>query len=896
MDKIFIIDASGYLYRSYFAIREMTNSKGESTNALYGFIRCLMKLIKDFQPTHLVSVFDGPRNAIKRTTIYADYKAHRQEMPKDLRTQIVWAHQFCELMGIASLNVPEVEADDTMASVARWAAEHNSQVYLCSSDKDMCQMVSDKIFMLNTFKDNQIMGVAEVEKQFGVPPHKIVDFLAITGDASDNVPGLAGFGPKTAADLLQKFGTLDYILDHVDEVPGKKKQETLLQDREKALISRELVTVDVNVAFPKEFQFFKIKPPSIIGLKELYTQMNFSSLSRDLDQMASEHHLPSYEEQTHMEEELKEYHLISNEKELRELVELLSKQAQICVKVQSTDTHPFRTHLSGIGFGFKSNEAWYVPICEALTLETIIEVLKPLFENSALQFYGHNFKSDYQILQNYGIKVAHIGFDTILASYLLNSHGRQHSLEHLISTLFDKSKANIQSLVGKGKKQLSIHELPLDKICDFCCEEVDYIVQIKNALEPQLEKRGLSSLFFDLELPLLPILAQMERHGIFIDTRFLQNLSVEVMKEIRELETEIYALAGESFNINSPKQLSQILFEKLGIKAPKKTATGLSTNADVLESLKEAYPIAAKLLEYRTLEKLRSTYIDALPLEINPVTQRIHCNFNQSVTATGRLASQEPNLQNIPVRTEIGRKIREAFRPQKQGWSYLAADYSQIELRLLAHLSEDPKLMQAFETKSDVHTYTASLIFDVPLGEVTREQRYQAKTVNFGILYGQQAFGLSQELKIDVKTAGAFIHTYFERYHDIKKFIDHSKEIARQSGRAVTLLGRERLIPEINSTNGMIRSAAERLAVNMPIQGSQADIIKLAMIEINQRLIKEKKSSFMILQIHDELIFEVPDNEIEEMRFLVKEVMENIMQLKIPLIVDIHVGKNWKEC
>lgn len=889
MDKLFIVDASGYIYRSYFAIRQMTNSKGESTNALFGFIRSVLKLMKDFQPTHLVSVFDGPRNARKRTAIYPDYKAHRLEMPKDLMHQILWAHKFCELMGIPQLNVPEVEADDTMGSVALWSAQAGATAYICTSDKDMCQLVTDKILILNTFKENLIMGPREVEKQFGVPPHLMIDYLAITGDASDNVPGLPGFGPKTASELLQKFGSLDYILDHPQEVPGSKKQETLVQDREKALISRVLVTVDTAVPFPQEIDFFKLSKPSIPALKEFYGQLDFSSLIKELDMHAIKTNFPKEEEEV-------SYTLVDDEAALSELAALLKNQKEICLDVESTDLQPLRAKLVGIGLGIEPKKAWYVPVNGNLGLEQVFKALKPILENPGIKFYGHNFKYDYQVLANYGIRVANIGFDTILASYLLNSHNRQHSLDYLSLNLFDKIKTPIQDLIGKGKKQSCMSTVPLDKICNYCCEDVDYTIRIKNVLEPQLQERGLTGLLHDLEVPLLPILAEMERHGIFIDIPFLQSLSVDINKDIKELEKEIYELAGESFNLNSPKQLSAILFEKLGIKPPRKTATGHSTNADVLESLKDEHPIAGKLLEYRALEKLRSTYVEALPAEVNPVTQRIHCNFNQSVAATGRLASQDPNLQNIPVRTEIGRKIREAFRPQNEGWSFLAADYSQIELRLLAHLSEDPVLISAFNEKEDIHAFTASLIFGVPVEEVTREQRHQAKAVNFGIIYGQQAFGLSQELKIDTKTAGAFIHMYFHRYQKVKEFIDSCKELARQTGKAVTVLGRERLIPEINSPNSMIRVAAERLAINMPIQGSQADIIKLAMLEINRRLKSENLRSFMILQIHDELIFEVPNEEVETMSLLVRDVMENIMSLKVPLTVDIHVGKNWKEC
>ncbi|MFI5344681.1 MAG: DNA polymerase, partial [Chlamydiales bacterium] len=624
-------------YRSYFAIRQMTNSKGESTNALFGFIRSILKLMKDFKPTHLVSVFDGPHNARKRIAIYPEYKAHRQEMPKDLLHQIHWAQKFCQLMGIPALSIPEVEADDTMGSIALWSAEIATATYLCTGDKDMCQLVNDKVLMLNTFKENAIMGSKEVEKQFGVPPHLMIDFLSMTGDASDNVPGLPGFGPKTAAELLNKFGSLDYILDHPTEVPGNKKQEAIIQNRDKALISRDLVTIDTRVPFPKEVDFFKLASPDIAPLKEFYAHLDFSSLTKELDQL-------EMREKRETEADELSYLLIDDETSLKELVDQLKKHEQICIDVETTSIHPLRAELVGIGLGFEPKRAWYIPTNGELGLEKVLMHLKPLFENPSIRFFGHNFKYDYQVLGNYGIHIPTIGFDTILASYLLYSHGRQHSLDYLSLHLFDKVKIPIQDLIGKGAKQMSMSQVPLDKVCHYCCEDVDYTIRIKNVLEPQLEERGLTSLLQDLEIPLLPILAQMERHGIFIDIPFLKHLSIEFVKEIKELEQEIHELAGETFNLNSPKQLSQILFEKLGIKPPKKTATGHSTNADVLESLKDKHPIAGKLLEYRTLEKLRSTYVDSLPLEVNPVTHRIHCNFNQSVAATGRLASQDPNL------------------------------------------------------------------------------------------------------------------------------------------------------------------------------------------------------------------------------------------------------------
>lgn len=889
MKKIFIIDASGYLYRSYFAIKQMTNSKGESTNAIYGFIRSVQKLIKDFNPTHLVSVFDGPRNAIKRTAIYPDYKAHRQEMPKDLLHQIFWAKDCCRLMGIPELMIPEVEADDTMGSVAVWAEKWEATAYLCTSDKDMCQLVNDHIFVLNTFKDNLIVNAEEVEKQFGVRPDQMIDYLSITGDASDNVPGLPGFGHKTAAELLKKFGTLDYILDHPKDIPGAKKQETLINDKDKALISRQLVTIDTAVEIPEDPEFYRLRSPSLSGLKAFYTELNFSSLIRELETL-----FPSSE--TTIETIPLNYQLVDDEASLSALVDSLKSCKKICVDTETTSLEPMKAELVGIGMGTHPGTAWYVPVNGQLGLEKVLKALKPLFSDPNIAFYGHNIKYDRHVLLNHGIEIAQIDFDTMIASYLLNSHSRQHSLDALALTHFDKVKVPISDLIGKGKHQLSMKDIPLDKIAHYCCEDVDYTIRLRELFVKELDERGLTKLMTFMEVPLLTILFKMERKGIFVDTAIMAEISKELAARIGELEQSIYALAGETFNLNSPKQLSQILFEKMGITPPKKTATGFSTNADVLEGLKEKYPIASQLLEYRELEKLRSTYADSLPQMINPHTHRIHCTFNQTVAATGRLASQDPNLQNIPVRSEIGKKIRQAFRPQKAGWSYLAADYSQIELRLLAHLSEEPALVKAFLANEDIHNYTASLIFDIPIDQVNAVQRNQAKTVNFGIIYGQQAFGLSQELKIDTKTAATFIQMYFERYPGVKHFLESCKASARLLGKAVTLLGRERLIPEINSQNGMIRTAAERLAINTPLQGTAADLIKLAMLEIDARLKREGKKSFMILQIHDELIFEVPDEELEAMKILVKEEMENVMQLKVPLIVDIEVGKNWKEC
>ncbi|MBN9377460.1 MAG: DNA polymerase I [Chlamydiales bacterium 38-26] len=892
MKDIYIIDASGYIYRSYFAIRNITNAKGESTNALFGFIRSVSKLIADFQPKHIVAVFDGPNSIKARESIYSEYKAHRPSMPPDLLYQIQWARDYCHLRGIPMLNVPEVEADDTMGSVAVWAAKQQANAYICTSDKDMCQLVNEHIFILNTFKENLVLDAQGVEKVYGVPPDKIIDYLAITGDASDNVPGLPGLGPKTAAALLQQFGSLEYILTHPEEIPGKKKQEIIIQEADKARMSQRLVTVITDVDIPRDPDFYSLTALNKEPLKAFYASKNFNSLIKELENEKTENSSSIESEKETSLESI----LVDEEKQLENLVEDLSLQTEICFDTETTSNHPFKGELIGISFCYQPAKAWYVPVNGHLGLEKVIKALKPLFENPKIGFYGHNVKFDFHVLNLLGVQLANISFDTILASYLLNSHSRQHSLEALSLENFGKVKTLMGDLQGKGKKSIHIREIPLEKMCEYCCENVNLTCRLKEILEKQLTERNLLQLLKNIELPLLKVLADMERKGIYLDKDFLRDFSIGLNKQIVILEKEIYLLAGEEFNLNSPKQMSEILFKKLGISPPKKTATGHSTNAEVLEFLQHQYPIASKIMEYRVLEKLRSTYADSLPLEVNVKTNRIHCTFNQSVAATGRLSCQDPNLQNIPVRTDWGIQIRQAFRPERSGWSYLAADYSQIELRLLAHLSEDPTLLAAFMNNEDIHVRTAAAIFNVPLELVTKEMRYQAKAVNFGVIYGQGPFGLAQNLGIEVKDAKLFIEMYFKQYGKVKEYVEASKEAARKTGKAVTLTGRERLIPEIQSKNMQIRAAAERLAINTPLQGTAADLIKLAMIRIHEKLHKERKLGYMVLQIHDELIFEIPDFEIISIEPMVREVMQSVFKLKVPLIVDISIGKNWKEC
>lgn len=886
METLYIIDASGYLYRSYHAIQNLTNHKGESTNALYGFVRSLLKLFKDFHPQHIIAVFDGPNGIEKRKKLFANYKAQRAKMPEDLRYQIGWAQEFCDLAGIASLSIPEVEADDTMGSIAKWAASQGVKVFLCTSDKDLCQLVDKQVSILNTHKDNLILGPEEIKSNFGIHPHQMIDYLAIVGDSSDNVPGIPGFGPKTAAKLLEEMGSLENILNHPENIQGQKKQEIIKASKESALLSQQLVTIDTQVPFPKDFYFFSLKPPQEDLLKAFYHEKKFLSLLKELEQS-----FPKKKK-----EEISHYHLVDDEEALEKLLEALFMQKEVCFDIEATHWHPLKAKIVGVGFGFQKGEAWYIPLNGNLKKEVVIERLKKIFNHPGIAFFAHNGKYDLHVLLNHGITVKTLSFDTILASYLLAPENRQHGLDSLSLQFLGIHKIPITDLIGKGKQEISIDHVPIKKMAEYCGEDVDCSFQLKERFEKDLEERKLSPLLYNLELPLLHVLLKMERKGLYLDKECLNKVAQEISKTLIQLEKEIFELAGESFNLKSPQQLSRILFEKMKITPPKKTATGHSTSADVLESLEETHLIAAKMLTFRSLEKLRSSYIETLPLEILPETGRIHPNFNQFVAATGRLSCQDPNLQQIPIRTEMGKKIREAFRPEKNDWSYLGSDYSQIELRLLAHFSEDPALLSAFHSEEDIHAHTASLVFSIPLSAVTEEKRRQAKAVNFGILYGQQAFGLARELKISFTEASQFITTYFDRFKKVKEFIESCKETARKSGKTLTLLGRERALPEIHSKNPQIRAAAERLAINTPLQGTAADLIKKSMIAIDKKLEKEKLKGYLVLQIHDELIFEVPDVEIHQIKSLVKLEMEEVFPLKVPLLVNLSVGKNWKEC
>ncbi|MDF2577046.1 MAG: polA [Chlamydiales bacterium] len=907
MDKIYLIDASGVIYRSYFALPPMNNPQGVPTQALFGFARALIRLQKDFLPQHIVAIFDGINNKQKRTEIYADYKSHRKETPPDLISQIHLAQDYCKQAGIPHLAVPNVEADDTIGSIALWAAGQGAEVYICSSDKDLCQLVSSKIKVIHMHKDNLIIDEKGVEEIYGIPPHQIVDYLAITGDASDNIPGITGFGPKTAVTLLKQFGSLENILASIEKVSGQKKQDTLRQEADIARLSKDLATLHTDVEFPQDESFFYLNPTrDLAPLKTFYQQMGFQSLIKELvtqEQRISRQDnsndllIPTYLSPVQKQDFIKDYQTINSIEQLKELCEYLNSQTEeICFDTETTGLEQLQASIVGVGLGVKPGQSWYIPFNSTLDSSIVLKFLKPLFENRNLNFYGHNVKYDLHILANHGIAVANISFDTMIASYLLHPDTYRHNLDDLSIEHFQYIKVPIESLIGKGKKQISMLEVPLLLISNYCCEDVDMTCRLKYKLEEELKQRDLFALLKEVELPLIKILFRMERAGIYVDTEFLKKLGQEVETQLSRLENNVYELAGEQFNLNSPKQLSQILYEKLQLSLPKKGGTSFSTGADILESIKWQHPIVSTILEYRSLEKLRSTYINSLIESVNSLTHRIHCNFNQVTAATGRLACQNPNLQNIPVRTEIGRMIRHAFHPQFSEYYFLAADYSQIELRILAHLSEDPLLINAFNEGLDIHKSTAAQIFHIPIEEVTHEQRYQAKAINFGIVYGQQAYGLSQQLNISVKEAAEFIEQYFHKFPRIRQYLEEQKEVARKTFQAKTMMNRQRPIPDILHRNGMIRQASERLAINTPIQGSAADLIKIAMQRVSQEIDKQELKAKMLLQIHDELLFEVHQTELESLQKLVKNEMQGVWQLKVPLIIDIAVGKNWEEC
>jgi DNA polymerase-1 len=881
---LYIIDGNSYIYRAFYAIRNLTTSSGLPTNAVFGFANMLMKVIKEKSPDMVAIAFD-PKGPTRRHTEFQDYKAHRPPMPRDLVPQIPYIYQLVEAFRIPVFIQEGQEADDMIATLARKAESAGVGVTIVTGDKDLLQLVGPNIKVYDTLKE-KVYGPEDVEERFGVPPERMVEIMGLMGDASDNIPGVPGIGEKTARTLIKEHGTIEILLAHAHEITRPKLRQSLMENAHLARLSRELARLHDDVPIRVDYDALKVKEPDNPALLALLRTLEFPSLLKYVTQEP---------------EKEKHYVTVLEEAQLQNLIRALSAAEEFCFDTETTSRDAMLAGLVGISFSLKPHEAFYLPLGHVyldapkqIDLEHALAVLKPVFANPAIRKIGQNMKYDLLVLGHYSVEVKGIYFDTMIASYLLNPGRPSHSLDALALEFLNYKTTTYSDVTGSGKKQIGFHEVDIKTATNYSGEDADITLRLKQLLEPGLKEQSLEKLFRDIEMPLMEVLVDMERTGVKINAGFLAELSKRLEKETAKIIKTIYELAGAEFNINSTKQLADILFVKLQLMPTKRTKTGFSTNVDVLEELAHLHPLPAEILKYRTLAKLKSTYIDALPAMINPKTGRLHTSFNQTVTATGRLSSSDPNLQNIPIRTSVGREIRKAFIAES-GASLLSADYSQIELRVLAHMSADPGLIQTFIEDQDVHTRTASEIFGLPPDEITPEMRRKAKAVNFGIVYGISAFGLAQDIGVSNSEAKRYIDSYFSRYPKVREFINTTVRDARINGYVMTLFGRRRFIPELSSSAVAVRNFGERTAVNTPIQGSAADLIKLAMIHIQRRLYREQLRSKMILQVHDELVFEVPDDEIELMKKLVQYEMEGVVTLAVPVRVDIGVGKNWDE-
>jgi len=884
-ETLYLIDGSSYIFRAYFGVRQnLSTSKGLPTNALYGFVTMLQRVVRDECPDYLTVTFDSKEKTF-RHEMYADYKANRESPPEDLEKQFPYFERLVEAHNIHSIRVPGVEADDIIGTLTRQGQQAGLQVVIVSGDKDMMQLIAPDVLMLDTMKGKRF-GKKEVIEKFGVGPDKVIEVMGLMGDASDNIPGVKGVGPKTAAELIQKFGSIDELYQRIDEIDKVKLREKLQTDREKAWLSRKLVTIDTNVAVSCSIDDLKVRAVDNTALTRIFTELEFSSL------------IP--EEEKEPVQAQHEYRTILSEEAFENLLADLSSVQEFVLDMETTSLHPVEAESVGISFSFAENEACYIPLThrylgvpEQLDKEKVFRKLKPILENPKIGKIGHNIKYDLIVLENEGIHLKGISFDTMLASYVLDPSRRGHGMDALALELLGHRTITYKDVTGTGAKQIGFDEVEIERATEYAAEDSDITWRLYQNLKPKLTDE-LLALYNDIEIPLLEVLAEMEINGVFVDKKHLAGLSRNMGKKLQKYEEKIYRLADEEFNINSPKQLAVILFEKLKLPVIKKTKTGFSTDVSVLEELSDQHELPENILAFRQLGKLKSTYVDALPLDIDKKTGRVHTSFNQTVAATGRLSSSDPNLQNIPIRTDMGKDIRRAFAAQGQN-KLLSADYSQIELRILAHLSEDETLINAFIKGEDIHSRTAAEIFGTGLGDVDQDTRRMAKAVNFGIIYGLSAFGLSRQLKISMKEAKTFIDQYFDLYPRIKTFMDDAISLARERGYTLTIMNRKRFLPDINSKNKQVKQAAQRIAINSPIQGSAADLIKVAMLNLSRQMKKRNLQSKMILQVHDELVFECPPAEKEAMQALVKKEMEGVYKFSVPLIVDMGWGDNWNE-
>lgn len=913
MPTLYLIDGNSYIYRAFYAIKGLSNASGFPTNAIFGFTNMLLKVLREKKPDYFAIVFDSPVPT-ERHKAYEAYKAHRPAMPDELKLQIQPIKEIINAFNISNIEIEGYEADDVLGTIAKKAEKEGLDVYIITSDKDINQILSPKIKTYDTMKD-KITEEKDVVERFGVEPSRFPEIIALMGDASDNIPGVHGIGEKTAVSLLKEFGSIDNIIQNHSRIKKPKLKEAISENIENIKLSLKLATIDTNVPLEISIEEFKPKEPDRTKLLEFLRKFEFSSLLRLIPEG----------ENTFSHDA--EYIIILDKDAFESSV--ASIKNEVAIDTETTSKLPMIADLVGISFSIEPEKAYYIPLAHSypgtpkqLSKEYVLGKLKMILENPEIKKTGHNIKYDLIVLKNEinlpksphtslwkrgaegdfqggmgrfsdeKIQIKGIAFDTMLASYLLNPNKTNHNLEDVSMTYLSIKKLSFNDITDKGKK--NFREVSIEDAAKYSGEDAAVTLKLKYILETEIEKEGLAKLFYDIEMPLIEVLADMEIAGIKIALPLMAGFSKELEKELAGIEKRIYFLAGEEFNINSPKQLQEILFEKLGLRTLKKTKTGFSTDVGVLEELALEHELPKEILEHRTLSKLKNTYVDALPMLINPHTGRLHTSFNQTVTATGRLSSSDPNLQNIPIRGEWGKRIREAFIAD-EGHLLLSSDYSQIELRVLAHLSQDKGFLEIFKNDGDIHTRTACELFGITPENVTSEMRRRAKTVNFGIVYGISPYGLSQQLGIHPEEAKFYIDTYFMRHSGVKNYIDTKISEAAETGYVSTIFQRKRAIPELKSTNKNIRQLGERLAMNTPIQGSAADIIKIAMINIWRRLKKEGFRTKMLLQVHDELLFEVPIKEKDKVQSLVREEMENAVKLDVPLKVDIGVGKNWSE-
>ena len=925
--KLFLLDAYALIYRAYFAFAKnpRVNSKGENTSAAFGFTNVLIDILKTEQPTHIAVVFDPPGGSTQRQEEYVEYKAQREQMPEDIRSMIQPIKQIVQAFNIPILEVAGFEADDVIGTFAKLAEPRGFLTYMMTPDKDYAQLVSPQTFMYKPGRGGnppEILGVKEVCEKFEVTsPIQVIDILGLWGDASDNIPGVPGIGEKTAKALVAKYGSMEGLFANVHELKGKQK-ENVERFQQQGLMSKSLATIIRDVPIDFDEKDLEVCPVNADAIRDIFTELEFRTLAKriigeelvvtqttvnkeeaqlDLFGMQSmlepQEAAPTSSYKT-IATEKPSYHLITSQEERKELLDLLLVQSELCFDTETTSIDALHADLVGFSFSYKPREAFYVAVpSDFEAAKAIVNEFALVFEDSSIEKIAHNIKYDLKVLHRYGIELKGPLFDTMIAQYLINPESKQ-GMDFLATYYLNYQPISIEALIGKkGKNQGNMSDLAPEQIKDYACEDADITYQLKKLLEPEIEKPHLHHLFYDVEMPLAKVLKEIEQEGIAIDTAALTAFSKELDERLIELDQQIKELAGEAFNIDSPKQLGEILFEKLKISSKaKKTKTGqYATSEDILQKHEHDHPIIGHILEYRQLRKLKSTYVDPLPTLCDPIDGRIHSNFMQTVTATGRLSSNNPNLQNIPVRSAKGREIRRAFVPRSSDFQLMAVDYSQIELRIIAALSGDPNMIAAFKSGHDIHAATAAKVFHTPIDEVTREQRSAAKAVNFGIIYGQSAFGLAQNLQISRTEAKGIIDAYFEQYGTIKTYMDKVIAQARELGYVETILKRRRYLPDIHSANAVVRGFAERNAINAPIQGSAADIIKVAMVAVQNAMSKEKLQSKMILQVHDELVFDVHRDEIEQMQVLVKKAMEQAVSMEVPMEVEMKTADNWLE-